>query len=145
MSHRVDAVTAQAFEPFATDVSERVALPWGVWDQQRQAWIFHSHADRVAGRAETGFPEEGWLLNIGSNWTHIDADLSLDGRLSRVAELVQDAVMDETGKGWPEYAPSGVFRGLLIPRGMAGRIVWTLRDAWLCDAGDLTPMLQHRG
>ena len=83
-----------------------------MWDQATQTWIFHSDA-ALPTSFESGYPPEGWLLRIERNWTLIDAP-SVDDMLSEVADCVQDAVMDETGTGWPEYYTAAGFAGCLF-------------------------------
>ena len=106
------SVTADTFQPFAADVATQIDLAWGVWDQATQTWIFHSDA-ALPTSFESGYPPEGWLLRIERNWTLIDAP-SVDDMLSQVADCVQDAVMDETGTGWPEYYTAAGFAGCLF-------------------------------
>lgn len=135
------SVTAATFQPFATDVATRIDLAWGVWDQAIQTWIFHSDTAPPTS-FESGYPPEGWLLRIEGNWTLIDAP-SVDDMLSQVADCVQDAVMDETGKGWPECYTADGFAGLLVPRGVGNEIVWTLRGSVFCRSGELAAALNH--
>lgn len=134
-------ITAATFRPFAADVATQIDLAWGVWDQATQTWIFHSDA-ALPTSFESGFPPEGWLLRIEGNWTHIDLPFG-DDMVADVATRVQDAVIDETGKGWPEYYTSAGFVGLLVPRAADHQIVWTLHDAQFCRAGDLATSLHH--
>lgn len=127
-------------KPFAEDVADRIALSWGVWDQTAEAWIFHTE-DPEPSQIEPGFPNEGWLLQIERNWTLIEPPLT-DESISYIAGLVQDAVMDETGKGWPEYIHDGAFVGLLMPMANGDHIFWTLKGSRFCDAGELPAALK---
>lgn len=101
----------------------------GVFDLAAGRWIVEP--DRT-DPPERDFGNQGWVVRIRQSDTLVDrADL-----LVELAGLVQDAVIDETGRSWPDVDRGGR-TAHLQPFEVHGDIYWTHKGELVCPVGEL--------
>lgn len=91
--------------------------PAGLYDLAAARWV------SGAGVPPSGFPREGLVVRVAGS----DHLLSRGAAASmiEVVEFVQDQVIDELGKGWPELLDAeGGFRTVLAAALRDGVLVW---------------------
>lgn len=124
------------FGPLAADVATVSNLDWGLWDQLSETWIFATEPRRHP-TPPAGFLPDGWLLRIGDNWSHIESAPTA-AMVTEVADLVQTAVMDGIGHGWPELYEQGQFIALLTPHATPeGYLSWSVGGRAVFPTGKL--------
>ncbi len=101
----------------------------GVYDLAAGQWIVQP--DRPA--APEDFGDEGWVARIQGSDTQIDPESDV---LTMLADFAHDAVIDETGKSWPDIDHGGQTVHL-DPAVVDGEVRWAHRSGVVCEIGAL--------
>lgn len=133
MPNDMDAVRDLVARASADIESAGLSVAVGVFDLARSAW--------AAGEGEApaaDFGTSGYVLVIGRNQHALDAPAAefIDG--AEIIDEVQDWVMGELGRAWPE-APAGDGRSskVLSVAREGDEIVWTDGSLWVIPVGNL--------
>jgi len=83
-----------------------------------------------APHVTVGFPRVGYLVVTDGSKTVIDAQTVAEVVVA-CASVLQDRMMDELGRGWPELYEGDRFRGLLVPTSHEGAVGWRAGDIFV--------------
>lgn len=119
----------------AADVrSAGLSVAVGVFDLAEHAWI--------AGEGEaapSGFGTAGYVLAIGGNHHALGGDADGDVDATEILGEVQDWVIDEIGRPWPEARiADGTSSGVLQAARRGSALVWTDGSRWAIPVGELS-------
>ncbi|WP_062464404.1 hypothetical protein [Demequina soli] len=127
----------ESLRSFSDDLSRDVAtsglaLELSLYDPRRREWILGD------GDAPEAFGTDGFVMVLPGRAKSIGARSDGGPDLVELVSEVQDWVVDELGRGWPELvSPDGAFAGLLEPGIVAGETVWRSPGATPVAVGDL--------
>jgi hypothetical protein len=143
--HSAAADAAHGWAELDADIRSALDVPWGVRDQESHAWLHQTRGFRPPVIAND-FPDDGLVVCFAGGISAVDPMApTLAGQVVAVADVLQTRVMDELGKGWPEFYRDGTFLGVLSP-GLTvdGHASWYLRGQPLCQVGELPTRLHRR-
>jgi hypothetical protein len=93
--------------------------------------------------ALAGGDDDSLFVQFGEHWFRSD-EVEFAHALAEIASKIQDDVIDELGRGWPELSLDGAFGGVLSP-GVddSGEASWFGAGAPVCQVGELSSVLGH--
>lgn len=135
----LESVIANSFQGLAVDVSSVTSIEWAVRNSNGTEVLFSTSVPPAYL-----VDDDGWVLQIWhteplrmNNASSVSPG-PWSEMLIRVASLVQDAVMDQLGRGWPELYDGHVFSGLLEPSvDDDGGLWWSLSTSRIVPVGQL--------
>lgn len=125
-----DLVTV--LDRLALDLESTGLVPWlGVFDLAEREWIAGG-ADQLLVDLDdlTAFGDEDYVLALpGRQQVVTPNDRRSGPDPVEIVDQVCDWVMDELGKGWPEWVDEdGTFLAILMPAPDDGSVAWKARD-----------------
>lgn len=75
-----------------------------------------------------GFDQDNYIVSVGGSTFAVDGLLAFAAVAVEVASRVQDYIIDETGRGWPELYDQGQFVGILQAALSDSGAVWRMND-----------------
>lgn len=110
-----------------------MSLEIGLFDLRSRRWLTGGGAD------PEGFPTDGYVLALGANETLLLASTPADVLTEEIVSLIQDRVIDETGRPWPTVQVDGETPAVLEPRLVDGTLVWMSHGTPVARLGQLAP------
>lgn len=102
--------------------------------------------DPAFGVPDDGSPAHHAVVGIEKNSTSVGFEPGLESGCAEVMSVLQDAVIDSSGRPWPEVDDGGDSVGVLdVALEPAGLAHWALRGEPICPVGQLVPTCRALG
>lgn len=91
-------------------------------------------------------PAHHVVVRIENNITAVGLSAGIEAGCATVMSVVQDAIIDSSGRPWPEVDDAGDSVGVLdVAQGPAGIAHWALRGEPICPVGQLVATCRALG